>query len=80
MADPRVDGPEFLGDQAVLQKTVADPVILFVDKDAHETQFTGLFPKGQIKGLGAVELQGPFRKLFAGELPGGLDDILLFLA
>ncbi len=77
----RIHGPEFFRDQAVLEKSESGPLILFVDENAHKSEFASLTPDTQIKGLVPVKLPGFFREKFAyGKFPGRLLNVSLFFA
>ena len=78
MAHPRIDRPELLVDQAVLEKAVAGPAVALLDEDPDKAEFAGLAPDVEVEGFSAVELQGPLRKFTLGEFARRLDDVLLF--
>jgi hypothetical protein len=74
-----VDGPEFLGDEAVLQESQPRAAVFLLYKNPNEPEFTGLLPDRRIKGLVPIELLSFFRKEFAeGKFPCRLLDIPLF--
>src|SRR4030042_1656177 len=46
-----VSGPELFCDQAMFEKTVSGPSILFINKHAYESKIARLFPDRKIKPL-----------------------------
>ena len=78
-ADSRVHCPEFLGNEAVFQKTISCPPVFLINEDPHKSKITCLFPEFQVKGLSPVKFKGPVRELAPGKFAGCLNNILLFL-